>query len=67
MSHRYLTAMFGLVAVVALTPILAAAQSPEVPRTPWGAPDLQGSGTVMRTTSLDSDNVAHPSFSRSAS
>ena len=42
MSHRYLTAMFGLVAVVALTPILAAAQSPEVPRTPWGAPDLQG-------------------------
>jgi len=33
--------MCGMVAVVALTPMLAAAQSPEVPRAPWGAPDLQ--------------------------
>ena len=30
MSHRCLPAMCGMVAVVALTPMLAAAQSPEV-------------------------------------
>ena len=42
MSHRCLAAVF---AVVALTPMFAAAQSTnttELPRTSWGAPDLQG-------------------------
>ena len=53
MSHRYLTAMFGMVAVVALTLMLAAAQSPEVPRTPWGAPDLQGVWDYRTLTPLE--------------
>ena len=41
MSHRCLAAVFA----VALTPVFAVAQSTdttEPPRTPWGAPDLQG-------------------------
>jgi len=42
MSHRYLAAVFAVIGVVALTPMAAAAQSAEPPRTPWGAPDLQG-------------------------
>ena len=44
MSHRCLAAEFAVVAVVALTPMFAAAQSANTttPRTPWGAPDLQG-------------------------
>ena len=42
MSHRCLAAVFTVIAVVALTPMFAAAQSAEPPRTPWGAPDLQG-------------------------
>ena len=39
---RYLTVVLA-VAAVALVSVPAAGQS--VPRTPWGAPDLQGSGT----------------------
>ena len=42
MSHRCLAAVLTVIAVVALTPMFASAQSAEVPRTPWGAPDLQG-------------------------
>ena len=44
MLHRMLTAVFVALAVVALAPLVAAAQSTdaEAPRTPWGAPDLQG-------------------------
>ena len=45
MSHRCLTAVCTAIAAVALTPAIAAAQSTnttESPRTPWGAPDLQG-------------------------
>ena len=42
MSHRSLAAVLTVIAVVALTPMFAAAQSTEPPRTPWGAPDLQG-------------------------
>ena len=42
MSHRYLAAVFAVIGAVALTPMVAAAQSAEPPRTPWGAPDLQG-------------------------
>ena len=45
MSHRRLTAVCTAIAAVALTPVLAAAQSTNttaLPRTPWGAPDLQG-------------------------
>ena len=53
MSHRYLPAMCGMVAVVALTPMLAAAQSPEVPRTLWGAPDLQAVWDYRTLTPLE--------------
>ena len=44
MSHRCLAAVLTIVVVAALTPVFVAAQSTEtiVPRTPWGAPDLQG-------------------------
>ncbi len=45
MNHRCVQALRTVVGVVALMPILAAAQStdtPVAPRTPWGAPDLQG-------------------------
>ena len=44
MSHRYAASVFMVIAVVALLPVLAAAQSSsaQAPRTPWGQPDLQG-------------------------
>ena len=45
MNHRCLAAVLTVIAVVALAPVFAAAQSTdatETPRTPWGAPDLQG-------------------------
>ena len=49
MSHRCVAAVFVVIAVVALAPAFAGAQSSEVPRTPWGDPDLQGvwnNGTI---------------------
>ena len=45
MSHRCLAVVLTVIAVVALTPIFAAAQSTNTstpPRTAWGQPDLQG-------------------------
>ena len=45
MTGRCPAGLLMVMAVVALTPIFAAAQSTnttEPPRTPWGAPDLQG-------------------------
>ena len=45
MSHRCLGASFTLIAIVALVPVFAAAQSTNTstpPRTAWGQPDLQG-------------------------
>ena len=45
MIHRCLAAVLTVIAVAALTPTLAAAQSRDTmatPRTAWGAPDLQG-------------------------
>ncbi|MYN63670.1 MAG: hypothetical protein F4X11_01360 [Acidobacteria bacterium] len=45
MSHRYFAALATAVAIVALTPLAAAAQAEnaaDTPRTPWGVPDLQG-------------------------
>ncbi len=53
MSYRYLAAVFTVMAVVALTPMLAAAQSPDLPRTPWGKPDLQGVWDFRTTTALE--------------
>ena len=42
MSHRCLAAVLTVIAVVAFMPRFAVAQSAGPPRTPWGAPDLQG-------------------------
>ena len=45
MHHRPFARLSGiavLIALVALVPAAAAAQDVEIPRTPWGAPDLQG-------------------------
>ena len=44
MIHRHLAMRIVVIAVAALTPALAAAQSTDAsaPRTPWGHPDLQG-------------------------
>ena len=49
MSHRCLAALLTVIAVVLLAPVpvtgqaqTAAADQPTPPRTPWGAPDLQG-------------------------
>ena len=44
MNHRCLAAVSTVIVVVAVTPLSAAAQSTNTtaPRTPWGAPDLQG-------------------------
>ena len=48
MGHRCLAAVFTVMGVVAVTPLSAPAQSthPTAPRTPWGAPDLQGVWTL---------------------
>ena len=40
MTQRFLTVLAVAVAIAVLAPVSAGAQS--VPRTPWGAPDLQG-------------------------
>ena len=42
MSQRYLVAVAALTAVVLLIPLGAAGQSEDVPRMPWGRPDVQG-------------------------
>jgi len=42
MNHRGLAVVCTVIGGVALMPMLAAAQSAQSPRTPWGAPDLQG-------------------------
>ena len=56
MSHRCLTAVYATIAAVALTPVLAAAQSMNTTapaRTPWGAPDLQGVWDFRSITPLE--------------
>ena len=52
MNHRSLAAVFVVIAVVVLTPMFAAAQSTEPPRTPWGDPDLQGLWSYATVTPL---------------
>ena len=52
MSHRCLAAVSVVIAVVVLTPMFAAAQSTEPPRTPWGDPDLQGVWSYATVTPL---------------
>ena len=55
MLHRSLTAVLIAIAVVALAPLTVAAQSAEseAPRTPWGAPDLQGVWDFRSLTPLE--------------
>ena len=55
MSHRHLTALFTVIAVVLLAPPAAAqsAQSSTPPRTPWGHPDLQGVWANNSATRLE--------------
>ncbi len=53
MSHRYLVMLCAVIAVVALTPMVASAQSAEAPRTPWGAPDLHGVWDFRSLTPLE--------------
>ncbi len=56
MSQRIPAAMCALAAVVLLTPAFAAAQpaeTAEAPRTPWGAPDLQGVWDFRSLTPLE--------------
>ena len=56
MSHRCLAAIVTVIAVVALAPVFAAAQSANTtapPRTSWGQPDLQGVCHFRTITSLE--------------
>ena len=43
----------SIVALLLITPVSAAAQAPDAPRTPWGAPDLSGYWEYRSTTPLE--------------
>ena len=66
MSHRSLAAAWTAVAVVVLAPAFAAAQgtdAAEPPRTPWGAPDLQGVWDFRSITPMERpDDLAEQEF-----
>ena len=63
MTHRYLAAVLAAVAVVALAPMSAVAQDEAVPRTPWGAPDLQGVWDFRSITPMERpDELADKAF-----
>ena len=63
MTHRYLAAVLVAVAVVALAPMSAVAQDEAVPRTPWGAPDLQGVWDFRSITPMERpDELADKAF-----
>ncbi len=53
MIQRHFIVLYALIAVVALAPMPAASQSAEAPRTPWGAPDLQGVWDFRSLTPLE--------------
>ena len=56
MRHRHLAIALSVIAVVALAPLVAAAQSTDqtaAPRTSWGAPDLGGVWDFRTTTPLE--------------
>ena len=65
MSHRYL-AVVAAVAIVALTPLAAAAQAEtaaDLPRTAWGTPDLQGVWDFRSITPMERpDDLADTEF-----
>ena len=61
MGHRYFLAVLPV--VVVLVPAFAAAQSTVSPRTPWGAPDLQGVWDFRSITPLERpDELADKEF-----
>ena len=63
MSRPCLAAVFTVIAVVALTPLVATAQSAELPRTPRGVPDLQGVWDFRTLTPLERpDALADKAF-----
>ena len=66
MSHRCLAAVLTVIAVAALSPMLAAAQAtitPAPPRTPWGSPDLQGVWDFRSITPMERpDELADKEF-----
>ena len=64
MSHRHLAAACTVLALVVLAPIGAAAQgASETPRTPWGAPDLQGVWDFRSITPMERpDDLADQEF-----
>ena len=66
MSDRCLAAVVTVIALVALTPVFAAAQSTNTaapPRTPWGHPDLQGVWDFSTITPLERpDDLAGKEF-----
>ena len=53
MSSRHNAVVCGVVALVALVPLLAVAQSPSDARTPWGDPNLQGVWDYRTVTPLE--------------
>jgi hypothetical protein len=54
-SHRSVWAVAAAAALLSCT--IAAAAEWQVPRTPWGAPDLQGNWTNASLTSLERDDM----------
>ena len=61
MTRPYLAALAGLFAFVLLLPASVAAQ--DLPRTPWGDPDLQGTYTNKTITPLERpDDVGDKEF-----
>ncbi len=64
MSHRNLAAACTAITILALTPVGAAAQgAAELPRTPWGAPDLQGVWDFRSITPMERpDDLADQEF-----
>ena len=64
MSHRSIAALLTVIAVVALAPMFAAAQSATpLPRTAWGAPDLEGVWDFRSLTPMERpEDLRHKEF-----
>ena len=63
MRHPYLSAIVLVAAALILTPALVSAQSSDVPRTAWGAPDLQGVWDFRSITPMERpDDLADQEF-----
>ena len=60
MTHRYFAAVFTLIAVVALFPLCAAAQSTDSARTPWGQQDLDADTLEYTFTVTDPETWSSP-------